>query len=199
MGCQSWERPAFPIQPCLGRLVSGAREEPARDRLCLAGTGTEGTRWGRGKSPAVKGSFYEGAKGAVKRASEPASASPQLLLCKCLFFPSRWESKGLPLPCRQNGDCMAELCLTHMCAHTHTQTWILGLSDKFPLLLPRSAPSPASPWAQLILAQPLPFQLLYTTVELSPGGCESFLLHTSPVEAHGHLPTSPRGNRSWAC
>ena len=112
---------------------------------------------------------------------EPALASLQLLLCKCLLFPSRWESKDLPLLCRQKGHCMAEPCLTtHV--HTHTQTGFLGLSDKFPLLLPCSA----SPWAQLIpLHSPFHPSYRYTRVKRSPGSCDSSRLHASPMPAHG--------------
>lgn len=79
-------------------------------------------------APAAKGSLCEGAKGSVKRVNQPALAS--LLLCKCFLFPSRWESKNLPPPCRMNQDHNAELCLTHTCAHPHTQG-VLGNLTSF--------------------------------------------------------------------
>lgn len=152
MDCQSWER--LPDPALSGKALNGPRQEAERDGI--AGSHRDrGNKMGLRHAPAAKASFCEDARGSVKRVNEPALAS--LLLWKCFLFPSRCESKNLPLPCRPNQDHMAELCFTHTCAHPRTNRG-LGLSDKLLLLLSCSVPSLASPWAHLILAQLLPSQ-----------------------------------------
>lgn len=108
------------------------------------------------------------------------------------------EQRSSPSVQAEQSLCSRAVPNTHM--RIHRQMGYFGLSDKFPLLLPCSAPFWLLPGLSSSLHSPFYPCYCYSRVKLSPGGCDSSRLHASPTEQELgllNLSHNPVGASVW--